>query len=325
MSLFSDLGAGYLAYEGLEKVKEAAKELPQQMLQGVETVGGMTEPYTQFKPFTVTTATGTAGATRDPVTGALGVSFTPEQQQLINQLQQQASTTAGMMGQTTPEALMAQMQELRQPEIERQQTALENRLAAQGRLGVQTAQYGGTPEQLAMQKAIQEQQSRDALSAITGARTLQQQDIQNVTGLLGAANLPQQQLMQAYAPALQTQNLASNLGLKQANVLGQLGQQYISQLPASLATQGQVSQAQANVIANALLGQQNAETGAYEGLLGVLGDYLGGLFGGSSPSTSQSLGYNYDDGDIFGMIGDLGGSGSGNGIFSVIDELGGGN
>ena len=83
MSLFSDLGAGYLAYEGLEKVKEAAKELPQQMLQGVETVGGMTEPYTQFKPFTVTTATGTAGATRDPVTGALGVSFTPEQQQLI--------------------------------------------------------------------------------------------------------------------------------------------------------------------------------------------------------------------------------------------------
>jgi hypothetical protein len=309
MSLFSDLGAGYLAYEGLEKVKEAAKELPQQMLQGVETVGGMTQPYTEFKPFTVTTATGSAGATRDPATGALSVSFTPEQQELVNQLQQQASATAGMMGQTTPEQLMAQMQQLRQPEIERQQTALENRLAAQGRLGVQTAQYGGTPEQLAMQKAIQEQQSRDAFSALSGARTLQQQDIANVTGLLGASAIPQQQQIAAFAPTLQTQNLASNLGLAQANVLGQLGQQYISQLPASLATQGQVSQAQANVIANALLGQQNQETGAYEGLLGIVGNYLGGLFGGSNPQTAttavtgsgQGSGYTDSNGNWVGV------------------------
>ena len=266
------------------------------MLTGVETVGAMTQPYTEFKPFTVTTATGQAGATRDPVTGQLNVSFSPEQQQLIDQLQQQASTTAGMMGQTTPEQLMAQMDELRRPEIERQQTALENRLAAQGRLGVQTAQYGGTPEQLAMQKAIQEQQSRDALSAITGARSLQQQDIQNVTGLLGAANLPQQQLMQAYAPALQTQNLASNLGLTQANVLGRLGQQYISQLPTSSALQGQLTQEQARVISNALLGQKSAETGAYEGLLGVLGDYLGGLFGGSDSNTGDGVTTMGDDG-----------------------------
>lgn len=287
-SLFSDLGGGYLAYEGLEKAKDVAKELPQQMMQGVETISGMTQPYTEFKPFTVTASTGTAGATRDPVTGALGVSFTPEQQELINQLQQQATATTGMMGQTTPEQLMAQMQQLRQPEIERQQTALENRLAAQGRLGVQTAQYGGTPEQLTMQKAIQEQQSADALSAIQGARSLQQQDIANVTGLLGAAAMPQDQLARLYQPALQTQNLASNLGLSQANVLGQLGGQYISQIPTASALQSQMSAKQADVIANALLGQQNKETGAYEGLLNTVGGWLGDFFNGSS-STGDGV------------------------------------
>jgi hypothetical protein len=276
-SLFGDLGGGYLAYEGLEKAKDVAKEIPAQMMQGVQDIGGMTQPYTEFKPFTVTSSTGTAGASRDPVTGALNVNYTPEQQNLINQLQAQAETTAGMMGGTTPEQLMAQMQQLRQPTMAREDQALENRLAAQGRLGVSTAAYGGTPEQLALQQAREQQLSQDALSAITGARSLQSQDIQNVTNLLGASNLPQQQMIQAFNPALQTQNLASNLGLQQASVLGQLGTQYLSQLPQSAVLQGEASQAQANVIANALLGQQNADTGNYEGLLGIIGDYIGGL------------------------------------------------
>lgn len=298
-NVLGDLGGGMLAYEGLDKAKDIAKALPGQMLTGVETIGGMTQPYTEFKPFTVTTATGTAGATRDPNTGALNVNFTPEQQQLVNQLQAQASSTAGMMGQTTPEQLMAQMQSLRAPEQQRQQTALENRLAAQGRLGVQTAQYGGTPEQLALAQAQQQQLSQDALSAISGARNLQQQDIANVTGLLGASNLPQQQLQQAFAPALQTQNLASNMGLQQASVLGQLGQQYISQIPTSAALQGELSQAQANTIANALLGQQGAD-GSYGGIIDVVGDLFGGLF-------SSNTGAGYTDEELADAIKYFGG------------------
>jgi hypothetical protein len=39
------------------------------------------------------------------------------------------------------------------PEEERQRLEMEQRMAAQGRLGVRTAQFGGTPEQLAMAKA----------------------------------------------------------------------------------------------------------------------------------------------------------------------------
>ena len=36
------------------------------------------------------------------------------------------------------------------PEEERQRLEMEQRMAAQGRLGVRTAQFGGTPEQLAL-------------------------------------------------------------------------------------------------------------------------------------------------------------------------------
>ena len=39
------------------------------------------------------------------------------------------------------------------PEEQRQQLALDEQLAAQGRTGLRTAQFGGSPEQFAMEKA----------------------------------------------------------------------------------------------------------------------------------------------------------------------------
>lgn len=62
------------------------------------------------------------------------------------------------------------LQNMRGPQQERDQADLTNRLAAQGRTGVRTNLYGGTPEELALQKAIQEQQSADAVTSIDLAR-----------------------------------------------------------------------------------------------------------------------------------------------------------
>lgn len=62
------------------------------------------------------------------------------------------------------------LQALRAPEQERGQAELAQNLAAQGRTGVRTAMYGGTPEELALAKAMQEQKSQDAVSAIGLAR-----------------------------------------------------------------------------------------------------------------------------------------------------------
>lgn len=67
---------------------------------------------------------------------------------------------------------------MQQPEEQRQQLALESRLAAQGRSGVSTAAYGATPEQLTLQKAIQEGQNSASVEAIRLAQQQQMQDAQ---------------------------------------------------------------------------------------------------------------------------------------------------
>jgi len=173
------------------------------------------------------------------------------------------SAAQGMMGllggSTTDMAnkLFEQQQAMRTPEQERQALALENRLRAQGRLGTSTAAYGGTPEQLAMAKAVQEQQAADAFNSMTQAEqmaTSQQAralglgsatsslaqvqqglkagDIANAQGLFGigsaAANLPldMQGKMITQAGLLQAQALAPAAAqLQQLQAAGTLGQQ----------------------------------------------------------------------------------------------------
>ena len=61
------------------------------------------------------------------------------------------------------------------PEEERQRLALEERLFNQGRMGVQTNMYGGTPEQFALSKAQAEAQNQASLMAMQQAQAEQQQ------------------------------------------------------------------------------------------------------------------------------------------------------
>lgn len=83
-----------------------------------------------------------------------------------------AGQAAGNLGGTSEQSIYDRMQAMQQPEFERQQTALDNKLAAQGRLGVSTAQYGGTPEQLAMAKAQEEARASNSLQAMQMADQL---------------------------------------------------------------------------------------------------------------------------------------------------------
>lgn len=270
-------------YEMLESAKRDAGQIPGQIKEGLETLSGMARPYTEFKPFTVTSPTG-AMSTVGPQ--GMTSNLSAQQQQLVDSLQQQATTQAGMIGQVTPEQLMSQMQALRAPQQQRDQQALEERLAAQGRLGVQTAAYGGTPEQLAMQKAMQEQQSADSLAAIQGARTLQGQDISNLTSMLGASFMPENQALASLSPAIQTQQIASGLNQTQANLIGQLGKQYLAETGLAGQTQAQLSQQQANALIQNLLGNTMGTAEQPSSFLGQLGsglfDYVGGLFSGGN-------------------------------------------
>jgi hypothetical protein len=70
------------------------------------------------------------------------------------------------------------------PGEERTALNLENRLQQQGRGGISTAMYGGTPQEFAMQKANAEARNTAAFQSIGDARAQQAQDVQS-SGMFG--------------------------------------------------------------------------------------------------------------------------------------------
>jgi ribosomal protein L9 len=142
---------------------------------------------------------------------------------LTSQALEQAQQGLSTAGSVSADSIYKQMEAMQNPERERQQLQLENRLAAQGRLGVNTAAYGGTPEQLAMQKAIEEQRSSNSLNAITTAQNVANQEQQRAMGLanLGMAGTSQQQALTSG----QLQNLLATQGQDISSAMAQQGLQ----------------------------------------------------------------------------------------------------
>ena len=206
----------YYAGEGiLDYLKQARTGVPS-AIEDIET-GAMGE--LAFTPYTVTTGLGSTAISPE---GVISTTLTPEQQAVQQSLLGQAQTLAGTAGPTAGE-LYEQIQATRAPETERQRLALENRLAAQGRLGTQTAMYGGTPEALAMEKAIAEQQSRDILGAQTTAGALEAQRLANVGGLLKQAYAPEQQMWSALYGAAPLSSLGESQARSRSQLLRDLG------------------------------------------------------------------------------------------------------
>ena len=181
----------------------------------------------EFQPYTVTSATGGQfGMTRDPNTGQMTyqMATSPEEQAF----QQQQLERAGMFfGQAaTPvdqreQDVYQRMRTAMSPEEERQRLALEQRMAAQGRMGVQTAQFGGTPEQLALAKAQEEARNTAMLNAMQFAGQEQQRQAQLGSGMLASGYVPQAQLLSALQPGMTAAERQRQSLSEQAGVYGQ--------------------------------------------------------------------------------------------------------
>lgn len=244
------LGAGGLltgkAYQRLGDIGEQARREAGDIAEtGLE--------QTRFMPFTVTTGTG--GALTTTPEGGLTVGLSPEEQAF----QQQMFGGAGQFyqqamqpTQAREQAVFERIREAQRPEEERQRLATEERLAAQGRLGLRTAQFGGAPEQFALAKAQEEARNQAMLSAMQQAQAEQMQQAQLGGQFMGASYTPQAQalnVLQAGMPAAQMaqrgQLTGAGLfgeaqmggleallgsGLGQANLYGQLGTGLLSGL-----------------------------------------------------------------------------------------------
>ena len=186
------------AYDRLTGIGEEARR-------EAEGLAGELLPMTQFRPFTVTSATGgqfgvtpQMDAAGNIVGTQVGMGLSPEEQALQGTLFGQAGQFLGQAGMPTADREAAVYERIRAaqlPEEQRQRLALEERLAQQGRLGVRTGMFGGTPEAFAMEQAQAEARNRAMLMAIQQAQAEQMQQQQLGMSALGGAYMPQAQLL----------------------------------------------------------------------------------------------------------------------------------
>lgn len=251
------LGAGYAVSEDLasRQRKYGQRAMNQARRLGTELADAASGA---FKPFTVSTGLGpglTVG--QEGISMQMSDQMTADTKALARRGAQQLLSATGadqlqseqerlqsmLLGQGIGQAqqdIYSQLQAMRQPQEERDRLALEERLFAQGRSGVRTAQYGGTPEQLAMEKAIQEQRAADAFTsrgqavkerestagliaqALGQGRANQALQAELGFGGVQAAFLPQQQALSLLAGGVPFSELATRAGLQGVSAQGEL-------------------------------------------------------------------------------------------------------
>ena len=270
------------AYDRLGGIGEAAQQGAMQIAQeGLE--------QTKFQPYGVTTTTGSQFGF-DPVTGKSTLTSSAAekafQQQLFGDAQSMFTNAAGDTS-AREQAIYDRIRAAQRPEEERQRQALEERMQNQGRSGVRTSMFGGTPEQLAMFKAQAEADDSAFLGAMKQAQAEQAQQAALGQQMLGASYMPQAQLLQAmqgselypqlqqkgqlYGAGLYGEGAMGGLeallgaGLGQANLMGQLGTGLLSGLATPTDNYGGLSE---------LLGEG---FDAFFGEGGLFGE--GGIFG----------------------------------------------
>lgn len=247
-------------------------ELPPEITGAFEGLPEITPPDIGFTGFGVT-APGVGGVTVDPTGGAtLGIS--PEQQALQDQLFGGAGSfftrATGDTAQREAD-IYDKIRAMQRPEEERSRMMLEERLANQGRLGVRTGMFGGTPEAFAMEKAIAEANNAAALSAIEQAIAEQAQDAALGQSFMQTGYAPSANLLNLLGAATNTASLADvarrqqgeyDLKTQIANLEGQLGgKQALANLYGSLFGQ-------------ALQGVSGLAAGATEGLFDKILDKI---------------------------------------------------
>lgn len=178
-----------------------------------------------------------------------------------------AQTSADALGdnRATREAdVYSRIRAMQAPEEQRQDLALRDQLFAQGRGGVSTAQYGGTPEQLAREKARAEAMNSASLQAMSQAGVEMGQDLSQAQGLtgLGSGLVGQQDSLMNSAQARASE--LSGLGMSAAKIQSQLESEGL----------GRTTSAQNNVFAGINQGQgmqaNDLQRRAAEGGLGNL-------------------------------------------------------
>ena len=270
-------GSAALANQGIQEARAAGTA--QQT--ALSDLANKYQSDIQFKPYTVTGATGSS--TFAPGGGSSTLS--PQLQALMNQLLQSSGGMFSGAAQPIDQRaidITAQLEAASAPSRQREQLAMEQRLFNQGRGGLQTAQYGGAPEQFAFAKALEEQRAQNALMGRTQAMNEQQQQFNLGQGLFSSAFVPQQQMNQQTQVNTPFAELISRAQSQGAVTGGELAGQ---------GTQARIAgETQANNLRQSQLqGLLNSLNAPAAGGGSFFGNLLSSIFGGNTSTNTGTL------------------------------------
>jgi len=194
MGFLSDLLSSGQAYKNLKRDIKRKTDFRDETLARGTAVGEQGYEQSQFVPFSVTSSLGGVQGTAE---GGFDMNLSPEQQAIQDRLFGMSGSFLDELGGDPLErqqALYEQIRAIQRPEEERQQLALENRLLGQGRLGLMTSQYGGSPEQFAQALAQEQARNEAFYNAYGQSQADRQQAYGLASGLLGLGYKPQQEL-----------------------------------------------------------------------------------------------------------------------------------
>lgn len=257
--------SGYGAYDQMQRYDQMGDNIEE----GAAKIASEAASATEFQPFSVTSYGGT---TNVGANGTTTMTLDDASQARATQLGSDADgyyANAAMDQGEREQNIYDKIRAVQQPGEERAYTDMESRLAAQGRMGMSSAQYGGAPEQHAFAMAQAEARNSAALSSVEQARAQQAQDMS--LGNMAHTN--------SWLDTAQMGNMA-NLGFQGAG-LHQAGQFAGAQLGAQAGLTGLEAQINNEKVRAELMGGLFGSIGgASSGPDGTdwLGNILGGIF-----------------------------------------------
>lgn len=265
--LFEDVFKGGTQVLGIGDQINRIQDVGESARTGMTELGQQAQEGTRFTPFGVTA--GGIGGVDASGTGDLTFSLSPEQQAQADARYAQSGQfydrASGGINALTDQRYQ-EMQAAMNPARQREQLALESRLAAQGRLGAGGAAYGGgNPEMFGLAQANREADMQAYQNAYGFAQSQQLQDA-NLGGMFQSAGFaPTQQVANLLNPAIQVANL------------GQTGQIAGQNLATQAGVTGLEAQINSEMIANDLYGSLFNQGAYLAGNIGSAVDDAGGL------------------------------------------------
>lgn len=223
-SWFTDIiniAGGY--YTG-DSAAKAAAEAGVKSAQEATELGETAASMAKFQPYTVTTGTGT---TTTDSKGGYTLDLSPEQKAMASRLFGQAGSMFDVASADPTQAttdMYENIRALQRPEEQRNRLALEERMLSQGRLGLQSAAYGGSnPEMLAQEQALADARLKAGLGAREAVMAERKQAFDLGSGLFKQSYVPETMGLEALGMGIESAKLPDVGRREGAELFAQLG------------------------------------------------------------------------------------------------------